>query len=175
MSNIIKETRIWFLVAGIILILLGMAAIAVPLAASIAIEVIFGWIFAISGIVKIVHSFRALSTGKCVLRMIEGILYLTVGIMFLKYPLSGVLTLTLLLAILFLIEGLIKVVVSLQLKPVFSWGWILASGIASIALAALIFYGFPSQVAWILGLLVGINLLFSGVTMLMLSSAFIVE
>ena len=171
MPNIRQETKGWFLGAGIILILLGTAAIAVPLAASIAIEVLFGWILAISGVVTIVHSFRALSTGKCVLRLISGILYLVVGIMFLRYPLSGVLTLTLLLAILFMFEGVIKIAVALQLRPMSNWGWMLLSGIASIVLAAIIFSGYPGSVAWVLGLLVGINLLFSGLTMLMLSAA----
>ncbi len=173
MQDIAQQTKGWFLGAGIIMILLGAAAITVPLAASIAVEVIFGWIIALSGVVKIVHSFRALSTGRCALRLIGGILYLIVGIMFLKYPLSGVLTITLLLAILFALEGAIKIVVSLQLKPVFSWKWLLASGIAAIVLAVILSSGFPGEAAWMLGILIGVNLLFSGMTMVILSSSIV--
>ena len=170
MSDITQETKRWFLGAGIILILLGAGAIAVPLVASVAIELLFGWIFVLSGVVTIVHSFRALSSGKCVLRLLSGILYLAIGIIFLRYPLEGVLTLTLLLAVLFVFEGAIKIAVALQLRTISNWGWMLASGIAALILAAIIFSGYPENVAWMLGLLVGINLIFSGWTMLMLSS-----
>ncbi|MGB2599252.1 MAG: HdeD family acid-resistance protein [Candidatus Omnitrophota bacterium] len=170
MSNIIQGTKGWFLGAGIILIFLGAAAIAVPLAASVAIEVLFGWIFVLSGVVTILHSFRALSSGKCILRLLSGILYLAIGIMFLRYPLEGVLTLTLLLAILFMFEGVTKIAIAVQLRPRPNWGWMLASGTAALILAAIILSGYPGNVAWILGLLVGINLIFSGWTMLMLSA-----
>jgi uncharacterized membrane protein HdeD (DUF308 family) len=170
MSDITQETKRWFLVAGVALILLGAAAIAVPLAASVAIEVLFGWIFMIGGIVMTAHSFRALSSGKCILRLIGGIFYLAIGIMFLVYPMRGVLTLTLLLAILFMLEGVIKIAVAAQLRPMTNWGWMLVSGIAALILAAIIFSGYPGDAAWVLGLLVGINLIFSGWTMLMLSA-----
>ncbi len=170
MSDIMQQTKRWFLGAGVILILLGGAAISVPLAASVAIEVLFGWIFVLSGVVTIVHSFRALSSGKCILRLLSGILYLAIGIMFLVYPMQGVLTLTLLLAILFMFEGVMKIAVAVQLRPMPNWGWMLASGTAALILAAIIFSGYPGSAAWILGLLVGINLIFSGWTMLMLSA-----
>lgn len=170
MADVIQKSKSWFLGAGIILILLGAAAISVPLAASIAIEVLFGWIFVISGVVTIAHSFRALSSGKCILRLLGGVFYLAVGIMFLGYPMQGVLTLTLLLAILFMFEGVMKIAVAVQLRPSPNWGWMLASGIAALILAALIISGYPSSATWILGLLVGINLIFSGWTMVMLSS-----
>ena len=170
MGNIMRETKAWFLGAGSILILLGVAAISVPLAASVAIEVLIGWIFLMSGVVTIVHSFRALSPGKCILRLLNGIFYLAIGIIFLGYPIQGVLTLTLLLAILFLFEGVIKIAVAVQLRPKPNWGWMLASGLAALILAAMIFSGYPGSAAWILGLLVGLNLIFSGWTMIMLSS-----
>jgi uncharacterized membrane protein HdeD (DUF308 family) len=170
MPDITRETKRWFRGAGIILILLGAAAIAVPLAASVAIEVLFGWIFVISGVVTIVHSFRALSSGKCVLRLLGGIFYLAIGLIFLGYPMQGVLTLTLLLAILFMFEGIIKIAVAMQLRPKQNWTWMLASGIAALILSAIIFSGYPGSAAWMLGLLVGLNLLFSGWTMVMLSA-----
>jgi uncharacterized membrane protein HdeD (DUF308 family) len=86
------------------------------------------------------------------------------------YPLQGVLTLTLLLGILFMFEGVMKVAVAVQLRPMPNWGWMLASGTAALILAAIIFSGYPGSAVWILGLLVGINLIFSGWTMLMLSA-----
>ena len=171
MTDMMKVNKVWFLGSGILLIILGAIAISVPLIASLAIETLFGWILLLGGLIKIVHSFRALSAGKCLLRLVGGIIYCAVGGIFLVYPLQGVLTLTLLLAILFIIEGIIKVSVSLQIRPALNWGWMLISGIAAFILATLIFSGYPSDATWVIGLLVGINLIFSGWTMLMLSTS----
>lgn len=171
MTDILKANKGWFMGAGVFLILLGTAAIAVPLFASLAIETLFGWIFLVGGLIKIVHSFRALNAGKCLLRLLGGIIYLATGVIFLCYPLQGVLTLTFLLAILFVFEGLMKIAVSLKIRPMLNWGWMLTSGIAALILAAIIFSGYPGNVAWVLGLLVGINIVFSGWTMLMLSGS----
>ena len=170
MTDLMKKSKGWFIAAGALLIVVGMAAIALPFIAAIAIEALVGWILIISGVVQVIHSFRALSTGKCILRLLSGILYLGIGIMFLVYPLQGVLTLTLLLAILFMFEGLMKITVSLQIKPAKNWGWLLTSGIAALVVAGIIWSGWPSTAAWVIGLLVGINLIFGGWTMLMLSA-----
>ena len=170
MLNIMQKSKGWFLAAGILLIITGVAAITLPFVIAVAIEVLLGWILVISGVIQIVHSFRALSSGKCILRLLRGILYLAIGIMFLVYPMQGVLTLTLLLAILFMFEGLIKIIVALQLRPMSNWGWMLASGIAALVISTIIWTGWPGTAAWVIGLLVGINLIFGGWTMLMLST-----
>ena len=170
MSEVIQKTKGWFLGAGIILIFLGTAAITVPLVAAIAIEVLFGWLFVVGGFVTGIHSFRALNSGKCILRLLCGILYLAIGIILLGYPMQGVLTLTFLLAILFIFEGIIKVAVAVQLRSTPNWGWMLASGIAALILASIVFSGYPGSATWVLGLIVGINLIFNGWTMIMLSA-----
>ncbi len=171
MSDIIIRNRKSFVGAGIILIILGTAAIALPLTASLAIETVFGWIFAISGIVTIIHSFRALNSGKCFLRLLSGIFYLAIGILFLANPLQGILPLVFILAILFVFDGIIKIAVAIRLRPIRNWKWMLASGIASLTLAGIIWARWPDNVSWVLGLLVGINLIFSGLTTLILSTA----
>lgn len=171
MTDTIKANKNWFLGAGIILILLGAAAITVPIAASLALETLFGWIFVVGGLIKIVHSFRALNAGKCLFRLLVGVMYLAIGGMFLIHPLQGVLTLTLLLAILFMFEGVMGIAVAMRIRPARNWVLMLINAIASLILAAIIFSGFPGNVTWVIGLLVGINLIFSGWTMLMLSSS----
>ena len=171
MTGLMEKSRGWFILAGILLIIIGMAAVALPIIAAITIETILGWILVIGGIIQMVHSFRALSTGKCILRLLSGVLYLAIGGMFLVYPLEGVLTLTLLLAILFMFEGLMKITVSLQIRPTPNWGWLLASGIAALVISGIIWAGWPGTAAWVIGLLVGINLIFGGWTMLMLSAS----
>lgn len=171
MSDIIKKTGKSYVAIGIILILLGTGAIALPLVASLTIEAIFGWIFVISGIVTIIHSRNALNSGKCLLRLLSGLFYLAIGIMFLAYPVQGIITLTLLLAILFFFQGIIKIAVAIRLRPIPNWGWMLISGIASLLISGIIWAGWPSSISWVLGLLVGINLILSGWTMLMLSAS----
>ena len=170
MSDIGQVSKGWFVGAGIMLIVLGMAAIALPLVAAVAIEVLLGWILLMSGIVKIVHSFRAMSSGKCLLRLLGGAFYLVAGGILLAYPLQGVLTLTMVLIFLFILEGIIKLTVALRLRSTPNWGWMLASGIAGLVLAGIIWAGWPTSAAWAIGLIVGINLMFGGGTMLMLSA-----
>ncbi|NQT33126.1 MAG: HdeD family acid-resistance protein [Candidatus Omnitrophica bacterium] len=175
MTDIMSVNRKWFMAAGIILILLGTAAIMVPIVASLAIEILFGWILLVGGLAMIVHSFRALDTGKCLLRLLVGVTYLAIGGMFLFYPMKGVITLTLLLAVLFTFEGIIKIAIAVQIRPTQNWGWMLVSGIAALIISAIIYSGFPGDVVWVIGLLVGINLVFGGWTMIMLSSATVTE
>lgn len=165
------KARSWFIGAGILLLILGIAAIILPVVAAVAVEILFGWILMLSGIITIVHSFRALSTGRCILRFLIGLIYLVIGGTFLVYPLTGVLTLSLLLAILFIVDGVFKTAVSLRLRPLPNWGWMLASGIVALILAGIIFSGFPGEVAWMLGLIVGVNLIFSGWSVIMLGSS----
>ena len=171
MTDIIERARKSFILPGIILIILGVGAITLPLAASLTIEVVFGWIFVISGIITIIHSFNALNSGRYFLRLLSGLCYLAIGVMFLVYPIQGVITLTLLLAILFTFQGIIRIAVAIRLRPIQNWRWMFISGIASLVLSGIIWSGWPNSVSWILGLLVGINLIFSGGTMLMLSSS----
>jgi len=170
MSAVIQENKGWFVFAGILLIIIGIAAVALPFAAAIAVEIMVGWILVVSGIVQIIHSFKALSTGRCVLRLLGGILYLAVGVIFLIYPLEGLITLTLLLAVLFMFEALIKVIVAFRIRTMANWGWLLASGIAAFIISVIIFSGWPGTATWVIGLLVGINLIFGGSTMLMLTT-----
>ena len=171
MADIMKRSKGWFVATGILLIIIGTAAIVLPLAFAIALEVILGWVLVISGVVQIAHSCRALNAGRCVMRFVGGLVYLAVGIIFLAYPLQGVITLTLLLAILFLFEGLLKIVISLQHRDERNWGWLLASGLAGIVIAAIIWAGWPATAAWVIGLLVGINLIFGGWSLIMLAAS----
>jgi len=170
MTDIMQKTKGWFITFGIILIVLGMGAVAVPMVATIAIEAVIGWIFILSGLVTAIHSFRALNTGRCLLRFFGGLFCTAVGVMMLVYPLGGAITLTVLLAIFFLVEGIVKSSVALQIRPAPNWGWMLVSGIAAWVLGILILSGYPQTAAWALGLLVGINFIFSGWTMIMLSN-----
>jgi uncharacterized membrane protein HdeD (DUF308 family) len=170
LPNILKpEKRIWLwlLGTGIFTILLGIAAILLPFIAALTIETLLAAIFIIAGATHIFHAFQYRQTKGLVLRLLAGVIYGLTGIILFAFPLQSVLTLTLLLAILFMVAGSFKIALALYLNPLPSWGWLLFSGVISAFLGILIWAGLPSTAKWAIGLLVGVELLFSGWSMVM--------
>jgi uncharacterized membrane protein HdeD (DUF308 family) len=157
-----------FLAEGIILVILGVAAVVVPPIATLTVELLFGWLFLTSGIVGAVTTFMMRRAPGFWWSLLSAILAIVVGVMMLLSPLSGVLTLTLLLITFFIIEGLVSIMFALEHKRELSgrWGWMLASGVVDLTLAAIILVGLPGTAAWALGLLVGINMLFGGTALI---------
>jgi uncharacterized membrane protein HdeD (DUF308 family) len=153
-----------FLVEGIVLVILGLAAIVIPPIATLAVEVLFGWLFLISGIIGLITTFRMRQAPGFWWSLVSAILGITAGIVLLLWPLSGVLSLTLILIVFFVIEGVASIMFALEHKRELSgqWGWMLVSGIVDIILAAIILAGLPGTAVWALGLLVGINMIFGG-------------
>jgi uncharacterized membrane protein HdeD (DUF308 family) len=157
-----------FLVEGIILVLLGVLAIVLPPIATLAVEILFGWLFLISGIVGLFTTFWMRQAPGFWWSLLSAVLGIAAGLVLLVWPLSGVLTLTLILIVFFTIEGIATIMYSLEHKRELSgrWGWMLTSGIVDLILAALIFMGLPGSAAWALGLLVGINMIFGGTALI---------
>jgi uncharacterized membrane protein HdeD (DUF308 family) len=167
----LKRNTGWFLALGIGLIILGTIAIFVPLVATFTIENVIGLLFIIGGIMHIVHAFRWRTSGSFLLDFIPGALYLVFGILLLAYPLTGVLTLTLFLAVFFLVEGVFKLIQAYRMRTVSRWGWMVFSGVVSLILGFIILLGLPLTAFWAIGLIVGIDLIFGGWTIVMLSTA----
>ncbi len=166
--ELMKKYRGALIGEGIIFVILGILAIALPKLSTLSVELLIGWLFIIGGIIQFVRTFQFHRAGEIVWSIISALVYLAAGIILLAYPLSGVLTLTLLLALFFLIEGVAKLVLSFEMRAFGNWAWLLFSGIISIILAALIWSGWPGTAAWVIGLLVGINLLFLGFSQIFL-------
>jgi uncharacterized membrane protein HdeD (DUF308 family) len=162
----------WFLAFGIVLIGLGVAAVSAPLVATLTAELLFGWLLVLSGIAHGFHAFKARNWKGSLLQILLGVFSSAVGVMLLIYPLRGVLTLTLVLATFFLAEGAAKIMMAVQLRSTPKWGWLLVSGLLALLLGVLIWVEFPSTAAWVLGVLLGIDLLFSGVVLVMLALAY---
>jgi uncharacterized membrane protein HdeD (DUF308 family) len=158
----IAEKWGWFLVLGIVLILVGIAAICFPLVSTIAAKIFLGWLFLIGGVFLIIHAFSAQGWGGFLWSLLIGVLYLIAGGYLAFFPLTGLLTLAILLAILFVAEGIMEIIMAFRVHPSDGRVWLLLSGIAALVVGVLIFLGLPSSAGWALGLLVGINLLFSG-------------
>ncbi len=159
----------WLFALGACMVVLGIAAIFLPLAATLAIEIVIGWLLIAGGILNFINAFSAKQWGGSVMNILAAILYVVVGAMLLTHPVAGALTLTLILAAFFFVEGLFKMIMALQMRPMTNWGWMFVSGLIALALGVLIWIGWPSTAAWVIGLLVGIDLIFGGWAMLFIA------
>ena len=167
----ISENRTWFMMLGILLIVLGIAAVAFPLVFTIAAKVFLGWLFLIGGVFQVIHAFSTKTWSEFLIDLLIGALYIFAGGWLAFFPLTGILTLTILLAAMFMIQGVLEAGMAVRMRPTVGWGWVLVSGIMSIVVGALIFAGLPSSAAWAIGLLAGINMISSGWAYLSLAMA----
>lgn len=161
----------WLLALGILWIILGTLAIIMPFAATLALEMVFGVLFVIGGVAQLIQAFRAKGWGGAAFQVLGGLLALALGVILLLFPLQGVLTLTILLAAFFVAQGIVKVVSAFRQQPSSGWGWLLFSGLLGIVVGIIIWAGLPGTAVWVLGLLVGIELIFSGWAMIMIAMA----
>ena len=169
MAKAIKEHSKWFMGAGIVFIGLGMAAVILPQIFTLVAEQFIGWLFLIGGIVLALKSFQAKGAPAVFGSIIRALLSIAVGVLLVGFPSAGVFSLTALLIAFFAAEGIVRIVLAFKLKPLDNWFWVLLNGVINIVLAVLIWQGLPGSAAWVLGLLVGIDMLFFGLSMIMLA------
>ena len=157
-----------FLIEGVVLLVLGILAIAVPPIATLAVEILIGWLFLVSGIVGAITTFWMRAAPGFWWSLVSAILGIAAGIVLLLWPAAGAVSLTLILISFFIIEGVASIMFALDHKRELSgrWGWMLASGIIDLILAAGVFVLLPGAAAWVIGLMVGINLVFGGVALI---------
>ena len=172
-ASAIHQHWVMFLVEGIILVLLGIAAIVLPPIATIAFTIIIGWIFLVSGIVGLITTFWARQAPGFWWALISAIIAIAAGVVLLRWPISGAVSLTLVLIAFFVIEGIASILYAIEHRNQLTgrWGWMLFSGIIDLILAAIIFSGLPGTAVWALGLLVGINMVFGGVALIGMAMA----
>ena len=168
MQASISENKGWFYFLGILLIVLGIAAVAFPFVTTIAAKVFLGWLFLIAGILQIVHAFSTRTWSEFFFDALIGLLYAIVGGWLAFFPLTGIITLTLLLAIMFIVHGILECIIAFRIRPHAGWIWMLLAGIVAIAVGILLIMKLPSSATWAIGLLVGINLIMSGFAFLFL-------
>jgi uncharacterized membrane protein HdeD (DUF308 family) len=157
-----------FLIEGIILAILGLAAVMLPLIATLAIALVIGWVFFLSGVVGLVATFRMRKAPGFWWSLFSAILGIAAGIVLLLWPLRGAFSLTLILTIFLVLEGVISIMFALEHKRELSgrWGMMLFSGLVDLILAGVILAGLPGTAAWAIGLLVGINMIFGGAALI---------
>ncbi|MEM6638161.1 MAG: DUF308 domain-containing protein [Pseudomonadota bacterium] len=158
---------LWFIV-GLLSIIGGTFALANPIAATLAATAIAAWMFIIVGVLQIIGGFRQGGVGAKIWTVLLGLLGIFVGVSILQHPLAGMVALTTVVAVTFLVAGLFKVVLSFSLEERrFFWVFLL-SGVVSVGLAVMIFSNFPQSAAVMLGILLGIDLISNGVVIVAL-------
>ncbi|MGB2596693.1 MAG: HdeD family acid-resistance protein, partial [Pseudolabrys sp.] len=149
---------------GVVLLVLGATAVVLPPIATLAVTILLGWLFLVSGILGLITTFWMRHAPGFWWSLLSAVLGIVVGAVLLASPLTGAFSLTLVLVAFFLVEGAVSIMFALDHKRELSgqWGWMLVSGIIDLGLAIMIFAGLPSTAAWAVGLLVGINMIFGG-------------
>jgi uncharacterized membrane protein HdeD (DUF308 family) len=157
-----------FLIEGILLVVLGLAAMIVPPLASLAVTIFLGWMFLISGIAGLALTFWARGMPGFWWSLVSAVLAIIAGGILLARPVQGVLTLTIVVGAYFLAEGVTSIMYALEHRRELSerWSWMLFAGILDILISAMIITGLPGSAEWAIGLLVGINLLFGGASLI---------
>jgi len=170
-SDIVRQASALSIVWGVLLVIFGMLAVASPFFAAAAVNVVIAWLIVLAGIVHLMHAFRAHGAGSMIWKLLVGLAYLFFGVYLIMHPVLGVASLTLLLASLFLIEGVLDIILFFQMRSLGGSGWVLVDGIITLLLGLMIYLQWPSSSAWAIGTLVGVSMIISGVTRVMLSLA----
>lgn len=170
-SDIVRQASTWSILWGVLLIILGMAAVASPFFAAVAVNAAIAWLIMLAGVVHIMLAFHAHGAGSLIWKLLVGLAYVCFGLYLIVHPVLGVASLTLVLASLFLVEGVLDVVLFFRMRPLRGSGWVLLDGIITLALGLMIYMQWPSSSAWAIGTLVGVSLIISGLTRVMLSLA----
>jgi uncharacterized membrane protein HdeD (DUF308 family) len=162
----------WLLVLGIVQVVCGALALTIPVAASLAAAIVAGVLLLVSGVFQLLHAFSIRRSRGMLLPALGGVLYVIAGALLLIFPVMGALTLTIVVAALLIADGVVRSILARRLTPMPGRGWLLAGGIASVAVGILLLIGWPLTGLWALGILLGVNLIFSGATHSALAMAF---
>lgn len=164
----IKRSRNMMIALGIVMILAGFAAIVFPFVSSLGVVWMVAVMLIVASIAQSVSAFSFPKWGGVVLGLIVAALWLIGGLYLLTQPLEGVFILTVFVAAIFVIEGVIKTILSVQMRPLAGWGWLLFDGLVSIVLGAMLWWQLPMSALWALGTLAGISIMISGWTLVMI-------
>ncbi len=160
----------WFRRIGLTLLLLGVLSVVLPYVATLAVNILVAVVLLVAGVTQLAHAINVRKWRAITWEMLTALVFLITGGLFVFYPWSGMLALTMLLGIFFLVIGAFKILFSLAWRMRPGWGWILAAGILSLLLGFLVISGLPATAVWVIGLILGIDLIFSGIALMALGS-----
>ena len=155
---------------GVLTVIFGVMAIAAPMITGITVAVFVGFLLLFTGIMRIVYAFKSGQWGSGIWGTILGLLGAVAGLLLIFRPMVGLLTLTLLLAIYFFVDGISEIIAAFKIKPDQGWGWVLFNGVIALLLGIMIWRQWPMSGAWAVGVLVGVHILITGWTMIVLGT-----
>jgi uncharacterized membrane protein HdeD (DUF308 family) len=172
-SGIVRQASTLSILWGVSLIILGVLAVGSPFLAAVAVNAFIAWLLVLAGVVHLTVAFHTREAGSLIWRVLVGLAYLFFGVYLIMRPALGVASLTLVLASLFLVEGILNIALFFQVRsiPIQGSGWLLIDGIITLLLGLMIYMQWPSSSAWAIGTLVGVSMIVSGITRVMLSFA----
>jgi uncharacterized membrane protein HdeD (DUF308 family) len=163
-----KKITGWYIAFAVLFILLGIFSIAEPMVAAIAVALLVGWLLIFGGIAHLVSAFGGGGAGRVIWQVLIGIVYLVGGFYFLTHTVLSVGTLTLVLAAVILAEGVFEIIAYFRSRSSGGSVWLLINGLITLFLGGLIWIHWPSSSVWAIGTLLGVNLLMTGISRLML-------
>jgi uncharacterized membrane protein HdeD (DUF308 family) len=170
-SEVIRQASTASILWGVLLVVFGLAAVALPFIAAVAVNGLIAWLIILAGAVHLILGFRAHGAGSVIWKLLVGLAYLVFGVYLFTHPVLGVASLTLVLASLFLLEGVLDFVLFFHLRTLPGSSMFLIDGIITLLLGVMIYAQWPSSAAWAIGVLVGVSMITSGITRIMLSLA----
>jgi uncharacterized membrane protein HdeD (DUF308 family) len=170
-SDLVRRASTLSIVWGVLLVALGVLAVGSPLVAAVAVNVVISWLIVVAGVIHLAVAFHRREVGSIIWRILVGLAYVFFGVYLIAHPAIGVASLTLVLASLFLVEGIFDIALFFQVRAVQGSSWILIDGIITLLLGLMIYLQWPSSSSWAIGTLVGVSLIVSGVTRVMMSFA----
>ena len=162
MRDVIKRQSMWYLLQGALMVIAGLVALLFPVFSSVAAVLMLGWLLIFSGIFQAISLIGATNVPHFWLQLISVTLSILIGVLFVRNPGQGLITLTMLLIVFFMVGGMAKIIFALTIRPFPNWGWVLASGGIGVLLSIYLWSSLPVTAAWLLGLLVGIQLISEG-------------
>jgi uncharacterized membrane protein HdeD (DUF308 family) len=170
-SEIVRKASAWSIVWGVALIVLGMLAVGSPLLAAVAVSAAIAWLLVLAGVIHVIVAFHAHSAGSIIWRVLVGLAYICFGIYMVSHPVLSVASLTLVLASLFLVEGIFDLVLFFRVRSNRGSTWVLIDGLVTLALGLMVYMHWPSSSSWAIGTLIGVSMIMSGLSTVMGSLA----
>jgi len=165
-----KKNSGFLIFLGILTVIFGVIAIGSPLITGVAVAVFVGFLLLASGVARIVHALKSKQWGTGFWGTVIGVLGVAAGLLMIFRPLVGLVTMTMLLAIYFLVDGISEIIAAFKIKPDQGWGWVLFNGVIAVLLGLMVWRQWPVSGAWAIGILVGVHILITGWSMIILGS-----
>jgi uncharacterized membrane protein HdeD (DUF308 family) len=160
----------WFIALGVVFIVGGVIALALPFMASVAAALVVGWVLLLVGIATLIHAWQVSTWGGVLWQVIIGLIILIGGLATIINPIAAAVGLTLLIGIVYFLKGIAQIIMGFNLRPLRPWGWVLGAGVLAALVGLIIIFSWPLSGAWVLGTLAGISLIISGWAYVMMGS-----